>query len=248
MIKILHLVLYSDDEYYNQMYDILNNFYKHYENNDNGKQFFVKTYYFRYNNTIINNIEIIDNIIHIKGEESYVPGVIDKTLTAFKYIQKEFQVNNYDYIIRSNISTIIDFKLLVKELEIKPIEYYGGIAVGSACCIENDIVLFPKTEFIIGYNIILSIKGFNLLLNNINLIDKTIIDDITLGVFFYLLNINITILPEKVICVPYYDVNNINNTKKIISFKKIIYRNKNDNRYIDVLQMNAICNLLLEEK
>ena len=27
MIKILHLVLYSDDQYFNQMYDILNNFY-----------------------------------------------------------------------------------------------------------------------------------------------------------------------------------------------------------------------------
>ena len=247
MIKILHLVLYSDDEYYNQMYDILNNFYKHYENNDNGKQFFVKTYFYRYNNTIINNIEIIDNIIHIKGKESGVPGVMEKTLSTFKYIQKEFQVNNYDYIVRSNISTIIDFKLLVKELEITPVEYYGGFINGKLGNTYDDFLSDNSIiPFVIGYNIILSTKGFNLLLNNINLIDKTVIDDIAIGIIFNKLNINITtLLIEKVILVPHY---NINDTTKLISFKKIIYRNKNDNRYIDVMQMNAICNLLLEKK
>ena len=254
MIKILHLVLYSDGKHYNQMYDILNNFYKHYENNDNDNDLFVKTYFYKYNNTITNNIEFIDNIIHVKGKESIVPGILEKTLSTFKYIQKEFQEDNYDYIVRSNISTIINFKLLAKELESTPVEYYGGLA-------KYKIDINSDINYIVGTHIILSKKGYNLLLNNVDLINMDIQDDISIGILFNKLNITLKLLSPKMELVPYYQENVIDNIKQLILNNTIIYRNKtyiyyiidgtidynvfDIRRDIDVEQMKIISSLIL---
>ena len=249
MIKILHLVLYSDDQYFNQMYDILNNFYKHYEDYDNN-DFFVKTYYYKFNDTMTEDIEVIDNIINIKGDENlpHVPGILDKTLITFKYVEKEFQENNYDYIFRSNISTVVDFKLLVEELKIKQIEYYGALILGNLRFKDqyDNILDDPPILFAIGYNIILSNKGYNLLLNNIDLIDKTKIDDIAIGVLFDTLKINVELVPFKVVLPSDFIDYNLDD---ILHNKNIIYRNKNIDydRDIDIKQMKIICKYILEQ-
>lgn len=72
-IKILHLVLYSDDIYYNQMYDITSKYYSKFKN--------VKTVYYKFSNqTLLNN-----DILTIEGTETYLPGILDKTIKAFNY-------------------------------------------------------------------------------------------------------------------------------------------------------------------
>ena len=68
---ILHLVLYSDEDYYNKMYEITRKYYKKFNN--------VKTIYYKFSSSIEDNYKLEDDILLIKGNESYIPGVLDKT-------------------------------------------------------------------------------------------------------------------------------------------------------------------------
>jgi len=241
MVKILNLVLYSDTEYYNNMYNILSNYYNKFDN--------VKTYFYKYDNTIKNDIELHGDIYKIKGIETYVPGILNKTLKIFKYLEKE--AYDYDYIIRTNISTIIDFKLMSIELEKNPIPFYGSIFI--LCLKWLDInagiidTKYYNSYYAAGTNIILSKKGYKLLLDNVHLIDFSIIDDLSIGVLFKTLNINYTnIAPNKYISIPI--INNINELNSLIEKNYIAYRNRNDvNRNIDVIQMKMITDLLSQK-
>ena len=245
MVKILNLVLYSDNtDYYKSMYSILTNYYNHFDN--------VKTYFYKYNETINNDIEVIDNIINIKGKESYLPGILEKTLITFKYIEKEFE--DYDYIIRSNISSIVDFTLLAKELENNPIKYCGGTdyLILTWFDIPSGIIdtKYHNIHYIAGTCIILGKSGFQLLMDNLHLIDKTIIDDVAIGVIFNSLNIILTDLSlekNKHYAVP---PNNLltNCIDDAINNNFIVYRNKNDNdRNDDVNNMELITNVLISK-
>ena len=81
------------------------------------------TYYFyTYNNNINSDYEFKYNMLYLKGIESYNPGITTKTIKAFKIIKEKF---DYDYIIRTNISTIINYKKLLKKI-IKKNILYGG--------------------------------------------------------------------------------------------------------------------------
>ena len=65
-------------------------------------------------------LKMILYILMVKNH--YVPGILKKTLLAFKYLNNI----DYDYLIRSNISTIIDFNRLISYLDKNPIDYYGA--------------------------------------------------------------------------------------------------------------------------
>jgi hypothetical protein len=240
MIKILNLVLYSDDEHYNNMYNVLSNFYKKFYN--------VKTYFYKFNNTIENDIELIDDVLNIKGSESMIPGILDKTLKTFKYVEKEFE--NYDYIIRTNISSVVDFNILSNELEKTPVLYYGSTRYGYIDILDHPSEIKTKyfnIYFSSGTNIILSKKGYKLLLDNIHLIDKFFLDDVAIGILFKIININLTyICLDKFIFVPIF--NNINEINNLIEKEYIVYRNRNDvDRNIDVKQIKLITDKLSQK-
>ncbi len=153
-MKILNLVLYSDnDKTFVQMYEVLSEYYKGLSD--------VTTYFYKYNENISDNIEIIGDIINIKGRESYTPGILNKTIDAFMLFKNNGEYEKYDYIIRSNISSIVNFSLLSEQLELNPVEYYGSTNVGY---IEIDKKNIP---FASGTNIIMSKKGYMTLLDNI---------------------------------------------------------------------------------
>jgi hypothetical protein len=60
-----------------------------------------------------NQVEQENDIIYVKGKE-HILNVLYKTITAIEYI---FQKNEYDFIIRSNISTIIHIPNLLQYLQ-----------------------------------------------------------------------------------------------------------------------------------
>ena len=149
-IKILNLVLYSTDNNgpYDKMYKILTDYYKRFSN--------VTTVFYTCDSTITTKYKLDDNILFIQCEETYIPGILNKTISAFEYFENEF--DNYDYIVRSNVSTIIQFDLLVKTLNEYPLQYGGGMAFDLNQWIEENNVLRNKkdTAFIGGTGIIMS--------------------------------------------------------------------------------------------
>jgi hypothetical protein len=244
-IKILHLVLYSIDDktpYYDSMYYITRKYYKNLLN--------VKTYYYCYSNDIDLDYKLVDDLLLIKGEETYVPGILDKTIKTFEYFINN--IDEYAYIVRSDISTIINFDLLSNKLssyfnksiytgglleKLNWYDYQGGI-------INNK---YFGTNFIQGTCIIFTPNIIKFIINNKNLLDYSIVDDVALAILLK----NYTNIEPFSICDynEYYMTPNINDDinllKHIINNNNIIvYRNKNKDRNIDVSQMNMIVNIL----
>lgn len=258
-MNILNLVLFSDsshnDEKYNEMYICLQQYYKLFEQRNDVN---VKTIFFRY--TDIPNISNLESeydldgdILYIKGKESFLPGVLEKTLKAFKYFEND--LGKYDYVIRTNISTIVDFKLLVNELNKNPIKFYGG---GNKRVLQwtgggiDDSTWFG-TEYIEGTAIIFTTEAIKYIINNDHLIRKYIIDDVSFAILMreYRPDVKVQDLSHRFVFVPcfFYDnrTMNIEALHKMVNDNNyIFYRNKCCNyREFDLIQMNIIKDILI---
>lgn len=115
--KIVQLVLYSqahDD--YRAMRDLTSRYYRRFEPD-------IQTFYYAFDEKLDVPIRREDNLLLIRGTESFVPGILLKTMEAFRWVLKH--VPDVEYVVRSNISTIVDLSLLRERLREQPI-YYGG--------------------------------------------------------------------------------------------------------------------------
>lgn len=234
----LHLVLTSDSPHYNEMYKITNEYYKKFDN--------VTTVYYQFLPELEDDYlpDIENNILYLKGTESHLPGILDKTLKTFFYFKNDILENKYDYIVRSNVSTVVNFHLLDNETEKNKIEYGGAPIWSLAGLHPQDGVMKPEylnISFVQGNSIILHNDTMKEIINNIGEIDYNVIDDVALGVFIKFKCPNI---------VPYYihsfnrncdcngDYSLLNNAKNYI-----INNNKNNDRAVDVQQIKYITSL-----
>ncbi len=226
-IKILHLVLFSHNIDYDKMYETTSKYYSKYQN--------VKTIYYTYNNNISNEYELKNDILYIKGFETYIPGILDKTIKTIEYFKLE--LDKYNYIIRSNISTIVNFGLLIPELNQNPVSYAGGV-LNDLKLQSNDNRIKNNSVYASGTAIILSIEMVKFLLNNQQYLRRKLVDDLALGYFFHDFNIVPTSIDnnEKFIFV--------DNIKNINIQKNIFYRNRTKNRNLDCIQMQQIVEML----
>jgi hypothetical protein len=237
-ISIINLVLYSNNEEYDEMYKLTKNYYKKFNN--------VTTIYYKFNDNNTEEYELVDDILNIKGTETYVPGILDKTIKAFQYVNNNYK---FDYIIRSNISTIINFDLLCQQLETNPIEYGGKKLVLWIINIPDGIIdtTYFGTEYAAGTSIILSKNTVNEIINNKDKLLYNIIDDVSLKLLIdkELNHIKQNYISES----QYFFVPNLNsNSAEIIELIKnknyIFYRNRQHDRKIDLSQMRIIIDYL----
>lgn len=234
-ITILHLVLYSDDIYFNKMYKITSKYYKQFNN--------VKTIYYKFSNNIKLDYILNNDILLIKGNETLLPGILNKTIKTFNFFNKY----NYNYLVRSNISTIINFKLLINELTNNNIDYGTGLLLyinKSYINIYYGITsnIYANTYYASGTSIILSKKVVNYILLKKKYIDYNVIDDVAIGFFIkkYLPDIKLYEFKDNYLIIDKSNIKNID-TKKII-----FYRNRNECRNIDIKNINYIINILLK--
>jgi hypothetical protein len=178
-MKILHLVLYSNSkkkEYYEEMQKLTAQYYKKFEN--------VRTIYYKYTD-ISEEYYLQDNILHIKGTESFIPGVLDKTIKAFEYMVQNKILDNYDVVVRSNISTVINFDLLTNYFQFKGVPYYAGAKVENLQWEGGGITdhKWFGTQFACGISIILSNDAVRYMIQNKENIRMDIIDDVSIAIF-----------------------------------------------------------------
>jgi hypothetical protein len=204
----------------------------------------VKTIYYKFNDKNTDEYELVDDILNIKGKETYIPGILDKTIKAFQYIQDN---NNYkfDYLIRSNISTVVDFDLLTEYLQNTTIEYGGGL--------KNTITgdkNHPDLENLIyasGTAIILSRSSLKEFLNKKQHIRTDLIDDVSIGVLMrdHLQSVKQHYIPvNRFVFIPNENGDRSKITDIIKNKSYIFYRNRQDDRKIDVAQMEIIIDYL----
>jgi len=219
-MKILNLIIYSwNVPEYTEMYNLLSNYLK---------KINIEYYFIIFREDIKETIILNNDIICFKGKESLVPGILEKTILAFELLKNK----NYDYIVRSNISTIINYKLLKKKLSLHEniIFYDGGVKYNSG--------IFDKKyggNVVVQKNaIILNKNAVNLILENKHkILNYGIVDDVAFGVFF---NKDISEFIN-------FDTK-INS--KIYENDIIFYRNKHYDRQIDVKNMKNIINNIIK--
>jgi hypothetical protein len=124
--KIVILVISSSKKYNNELnnrWNLEKNIWlksinkKKYNNID---VFFLETN----ENLKKNTVTIENNTVYCGIKDSYIPGIFHKTLLALKYL------NNYDFYVRTNLSTIVNYKALNEYLKNIPNSFFS---TGFAC-------------------------------------------------------------------------------------------------------------------
>lgn len=218
----LNLIIYNPgSDYEIRMKDVL---VPYLEKQDN------VLFYFLVNRDQTEDVMIEDNIMYIKGVEKAVPGILDKTIKAMEWCQKRIQ---YSYLIRSNISTIINFSKLDSSI-FK--ENYSGCEALNLQWIDEpygvvDMSLWG-TLYIRGIGIFLSAEAVACLIDHKDELEWSIIDDLSIGILLKKYNYTF----NKTVGTVH------NNTTP----NSVCYRNRSDfgGRNKDVERMKKIINMI----
>lgn len=224
-MKILNLILYNNADDYRDMRDILRVYLK-------AKN--IKYYFYCFKQDIDDDYAIEGDMLYIKGTESFNPGITEKTIKSIILANELF---TFDYIVRSNISTIVDMDKIQKYLEDNPIEYGGGYKHVLEW-IDNPAGIYDKkywgTEFISGTCFILSKKTVDKICENKGDIIWEIMDDVCIGAFCKKHNIPATNIGCFATNVNFYLPD------------KIFYRNRRPSRKDDVAAFRKIIPRILD--
>jgi hypothetical protein len=201
----------------------------------------------RFSETNPNEIELEDNIIFVNQKESYF-NILNKTLKAMEYINNVLKID-YDFMIRTNVSTVINVPQLLKELAPLPRK---NISIGGNKMQINWICAaygvndnrYKGRWFIQGTSIVLSKDVSEDIVKNQHKIEKTIVDDISLFMYLGIFNPTAYESVNKYTVSFYECCENLDELYKIpknIAF----YRNKTENmRDEDITRMKYLCNML----
>jgi len=225
-LKLLNIIIYNENETHERLMKKELEIYLQKFNN------FVTFYFVTYRQQQ-EDIILENNCIYIKGTEGFIPQVLNKTIIATDYCVNTLKTQ-FDFLIRSNISSVINFdKFPLQELTFE--KCYSGpqqlnlnwldIPFGIN---EQNINEIRNTKYVSGTSIIMSNDVVNYLLEHQSELDNTIIDDVSIGV-----------LLSKV-----YHPKEIKQNKKFlvntIDENAFVIRNKSDDRYDDVKRMQKI--------
>jgi hypothetical protein len=237
-MKLLNLIIYSTNiPEYEEMYKIQTEYLK---------KNCIEHYFIIFSKNINemfgenSDIVIYDNIIYIKGSETFIPGILRKTISAIEIFKDR---TDFDYIVRSNISEIVNFDLLNRKLSEFNLDY-GGAKYKKLTWLDPRAGIFDwsyyNRKFIQGNAIIISNNFKNIIIENKKKINFNIIDDVAFGLF-------------------YEDLKHKYNLKDVITFEErinansyeedvVFYRNKHEDRKTDVINMKKICDEILKMK
>jgi hypothetical protein len=158
-IKIVVLIIASDfEDYYIEMQNI----WKKYMNTHTN----IVSYFIKSDINIQDDVVIDGNTIYVKNEESLIPGIYYKTIEAIKYCLKNI---DYDYIYRTNLSSLLDMDQMYSFIINNKIEYGGVIGC------HNNIAFASGSGFLISRD-----ASIYLLENQPN-IEKDLPDDVLIG-------------------------------------------------------------------
>jgi hypothetical protein len=183
-------------------------------------------------------VELKEDVLYVRGTESYIPGILVKTLKAFDYILEH---HTFDYLIRSNISTIVDLRLLSEFFEANDVRY-GGVSV--------DLYNHPNnSRYASGTSILFSYETLRRVMDLKEHFNLGWIDDYALGALLHthLPEVKQTYLPsETFFIVPDFEATQSTLTD-YLKPPPLFYRNRHDqDRRIDLQQMKLIIQHLTE--
>jgi len=240
-MEILILSIYSETDEYREMLEIQRAYVTQYP--------CVHYYFITFRKFQDNDVEIENDMIYLKGTESLL-NITDKTIRTLEYLLPRIKV---DFIIRTNISTIVDIpKLYGYCTKLPKTNVYTGDS-DTLKCIDPIIGItdstFFGTEFVIGCNLIMSCDIALFMLYRKLELHYDIVDDIAFAIFIKRYFPNAFIKdPNFMLFVPYdLTIDSLVN----IGLKPIFFRNKVCETYknitdrkMDIKNMRTICNYI----
>ena len=82
------------------------------------------------------------NILYLKGTESVIPGIYLKTMKALQHIQSNY---NYDFVLRTNLSSFFNIPHVIQYFQTKPLQRFAGgypvfwFTSGTFICFSRDV-------------------------------------------------------------------------------------------------------------
>lgn len=187
-MKLIVLILANDTEYYIQMQAM----WKLYMN----KHPDIRCYFLKYNPLLQNDIEIDNNTIFIKGNESLIPGCLEKTIKSIEYLLLH---DSFDFIFRTNMSSVIDLNKLYNILN----NEMNAAGVIGYC---------NNQPFISGAGILLNKQICEKIIEHKHLLEYNIIDDVSIGHFLTQNNIPMSQLTRFEMYNYEHNIESVNNT------------------------------------
>jgi hypothetical protein len=146
------------------------------------------TYFFiRSDNTLDSPAVVRGDMLYLQGTESFIPGILDKTIKAFEYCLANY---DFDYIVRTNNSSFWDINVLSNR----------GFETVSAIMGEYYGTYYPS-----GSGMILPRNNVIQLVSNKHLFNYNTHDDVAIGEVMNKLNISLVSAPRYDFI--YYNIN-----------------------------------------
>lgn len=223
------------------MYEILSPFYDKFD--------FVETFFIEYYENLESEYEISGDILKIKGTESLIPGLLHKTVDALLILRKTGKT--HDYVIRSNVSTIINFNLLKRLLFNGSNCDYFSAKFWNLDWIDFSYGVVDQryfgTNFASGTMIGMSRNVVSILLEKRHKLHFDLIDDLAIGVFIreYCKNVKFSeFSANKLVAAS----DQVHTAEAIIlyndKYQPVAWRNRSQNRNIDLQNMSTIVKCL----
>lgn len=202
--KIVVLVIYNNDIYYNEMKK-LNEEYLQCLNKHSEIMKNITILYITYKNLSDCEYIIDENILYINGCETYIPGILNKTISAFEIITNKLNIE-YDFMLRTNASAVINFYELydyVNKVEKSDTNYYyiGPFNNLSWFDYKNGIIdnKYHGTNYCGGAFILLNnLLVINIIYNKEKLVNN-VIDDVSIGQYINSIkNVEMVCVKDKI--------------------------------------------------
>lgn len=229
---LLVLVLYSDTSAaYKNMLQLQRNYLSTIPN--------IEYYFYAFRESQTDAIEIEKDMIYVKGKESLTPGCLVKTLSAMLVTEHK----SYEYILRLNISTVVDIVKLREMIATNPrVQYAGAILqlnwTDLPCGITPEVLKkYRMLPYVRGIAILFHKNVVVKLLQDTDSINMNVVDDVAFGAW----------CKENGVPVTDWTPYMIENPSTVdASGPYFIYRNKHANREEDVKTMGTITSHLLQ--
>jgi hypothetical protein len=142
----------------------------------------VKTFFVRMNPDQTEPIRVSDDVLSVKGVESFIPGILEKTLAAMDFCLANI---SFDYLVRTNLSSFWDLNRLLEVFDTLPRSKCVSAITGryrEACATGRKEygTLFPS-----GSGCIFSKDVIQTLHLHCASIGKEVPDDVALGYFLH---------------------------------------------------------------
>lgn len=181
-MRLLFLCIYNKDEAYDAMREAQLSYLRYLKAHRPVLMEEVR-FYFIMSVSIISDIEVDEDehMLFIPGEETRIPGILDKTIAAIR-----FMMGRFDYVVRTNISSCIDipkvWQMLNDIIPQHPCVYIGGSFLELSWRDHLNGIIDARhdgTRFATGTFIGMSEALCRFIIDCP--MDKTVIDDVAIG-------------------------------------------------------------------